>query len=119
MKTLFLLAALLISIPAFSHSVSLSWTASTDSGVSYNLYRLAGACPTSGTTGFVKINASPISGLTYSDTRIGPGDYCYYATATLNGAESVPSIYAPAGQPLVTALDRLHENLAQSQRGGE
>ena len=81
---------------AQSHSVSLTWTASTDSGVSYNVYRLSGACPTSGTAGFSKITTATITATAYTDTTATPGDYCYYATSVLNGAESIPSNMASA-----------------------
>jgi hypothetical protein len=82
------------------HSASLTWTASADAAANptlgYNVYRLAGACPASGTTGFTKLNASPITTTTYSDASVGLGTFCYYVTATLNGAESVPSNTASA-----------------------
>lgn len=81
---------------AQAHSVSLAWTASTDGGVSYNVYRLAGACPAAGTTGFSKITATPLAATTFIDSTVAPGTYCYYATAVLNGAESVPSNLASA-----------------------
>src|ERR1700682_5201994 len=81
---------------AEAHSVSLSWTASTDNVAGYNIYRLAGACPTSGSTGFTKITAAIVTGTTYTDSSITPGAYCYYATSTLNGAESAPSNFASA-----------------------
>ncbi len=81
---------------AQSHSVSLQWNPSSDSGVGYNLYRMEGACPSSGTAGFSKITASPVTGTAYTDSAVGPGAYCYYATAVLNGAESVPSNFASA-----------------------
>jgi len=81
---------------AQTHSASLTWTASTDSGVSYNVYRLSGACPSSGTNGFAKINAAPVTATTYADNTVAPGTYCYYATAVLNGAESIPSNLASA-----------------------
>jgi hypothetical protein len=83
-------------VAAQSHSVSLKWTASTDSGVSYNVYRLAAACPASGSAGFSKITAAPLTATAYTDTTVGPGAYCYYATSVLNGAESVPSNLASA-----------------------
>ena len=82
--------------PADAHSVSLSWTASTDSVAGYNIYRLAGACPASGSTGFTKITAAIVTGTTYTDSSITPGAYCYYATSTVNGAESAPSNFASA-----------------------
>jgi cellulose 1,4-beta-cellobiosidase len=79
-----------------AHSVSLAWTASTDAGVSYNVYRLTGACPTTGSAGFAKITAAPVAATAYTDTGMAPGAYCYYATSVLNGAESAPSNLAAA-----------------------
>lgn len=89
----FLLVAVGLFLPARaqSHSVSLEWTASTDSGVSYNVYRFSGACPASGTAGFSKITTATVIATAYTDTTVAPGSYCYYATAVLNGAESLPS----------------------------
>jgi len=82
------------------HSASLSWTASSDAAANptlgYNVYRLAGACPASGTSGFTKLNTSPVTATIYSDATVGLGSVCYYVTATLNGAESVPSNTASA-----------------------
>ena len=81
---------------AQAHTVSLSWTASTDAGVSYNVYRFSGACPSTGTAGFSKINTTSVAATTYTDASLAAGTYCYYATSVLNGAESVPSNLAPA-----------------------
>jgi hypothetical protein len=95
------LAFMFIASPARAqHSASLSWAASPDAAANpalgYNVYRLAGACPASGTAGFTKLTASPITTTAYSDASVGLGSFCYYVTATLNGAESVPSNTAPA-----------------------
>jgi len=94
----FLVIPVLFCTPASAqaHSVSLAWTASTDSAVSYNLYRLSGACPSTGTSGFSKITAAPVTATTYTDSAVAPGTYCYYATAVLNGSESIPSNLASA-----------------------
>jgi hypothetical protein len=82
------------------HSVSLTWTASTDAAanplLTYNVYRLIGACPASGTAGFTKLNAAPVMTPAFTDANVGLGNFCYYVTATLNGAESVPSNTASA-----------------------
>jgi len=99
---LFTLVFLMVLVPfcnvahAQAHSASLTWTASTDSGVSYNVYRLSGACPSTATSGFAKINAALVTATTYADSTVAPGTYCYYATAVLNGAESIPSNLASA-----------------------
>ena len=81
-----------------THSVVLTWTASPDAAanpsLTYNAYRLTGAC--SATATFTKINTAPIASVTFTDTSVAPGAYCYYVTASLNGIESVPSNQAAA-----------------------
>ncbi len=91
-----LVLALVLAAPAKAqHSASLAWVASSDASANptlgYNVYRLAGACPASGTTGFTKLNTSPVATTSFTDSTVGLGSVCYYVTATLNGAESVPS----------------------------
>jgi hypothetical protein len=82
------------------HSASLTWGPSSDAAanpsLSYNIYRLAAACPVSGTAGFTKLNAAPVTTTAFTDSTIGLGNACYYITATLNGTESVPSNTASA-----------------------
>jgi hypothetical protein len=81
------------------HTVTLSWTASTDAAanpsLTYNVYRATGDCSSTSLT-FGKLNSAPISGVTFANPGVQPGVYCYYVTAFLNGAESVPSTKAPA-----------------------
>jgi hypothetical protein len=91
-----ILTLLCAAARAQAHSVSLTWTASADGGVSYNVYRFSGACPSTGTSGFSKITLSPATATTYTDSTAAPGTYCYYATSVLNGAESAPSNLASA-----------------------
>jgi hypothetical protein len=83
-----------------AHSVTLAWTASSDAAanpsLTYNVYRLNGACPATAPTaisgsGFTKLNTSGLTTTTYKDTTVAPGVYCYFASAFLNTAESVPS----------------------------
>ena len=94
----FLVILILFTVPvhAHAHAVSLTWTASTDGDVSYNIYRFSGTCPNTGTSGFFKITASPVTANAYTDSTVAPGAYCYYATAVLNGSESLPSNLASA-----------------------
>jgi hypothetical protein len=87
---------LCVQTRANAHSVSLTWTASTDSVAGYYVYRAAGACPTSGTSGFTKITATAVTGTAYTDSTVAAGAYCYYATSIFNGVESVPSNLASA-----------------------
>lgn len=94
---IFVLIAILVA-PACAqaaHQAVLKWGASPDAAANpalgYNVYRLAGACSASGTAGFSKVNAAPITALTFTDSGLGVGPVCYYVTSTLNGAESAPS----------------------------
>jgi hypothetical protein len=99
MRTWVCLSLLTLVLPVIArsqgHEVILTWKASVDTGVTYNMYRLQGACPASGTVGFTKF-VTGITGTTYTDGGIAPGQYCYYATASLGGLESDPSNFAPA-----------------------
>lgn len=91
MKKLALLAAFLAA-PLFAqapHTDSLSWGASSTSGVTYNVYRAAGLCTTN-PTAFVQIG-NGVATLAYVDATPLVGGQCYYVTAALNGVESVPS----------------------------
>ena len=99
--SLALVLALVSVAPAKAqHSVSLSWTASSDAAanptLAYNVYRLAGACPASGTVGFTKLTATPVTVSTFTDATVALGPACYYVTSTLNGAESLPSNFVSA-----------------------
>jgi len=90
---------------AQGHTVTLNWTASSDAvanpTLTYNTYRLNGACPATAPTsvsgsGFTKINTAAITTTTYANTGVAPGTYCYFATSFLNSTESVPSSDASA-----------------------
>lgn len=78
-----------------THQAVLSWAAPTDAvpGSTYNVYRASGACPASGLGAliFTKVNSTGITTLTYTDTGLAVGVYCYYATQVQNTVESVPS----------------------------
>ena len=72
--------------PAYPYSTNLSFTASTGTVTGYNMYRApytSGACGT-----FAKLNATPFTGLTYSDVNPPQGFYCYVATAVSTQGES-------------------------------
>jgi fibronectin type 3 domain-containing protein len=69
-----------------THSVMLSWGASSTSGiVGYYLYRST----TSG-TGFARLVTSPLSGLQYTDGSVKSGATYYYVVTAVNasGVES-------------------------------
>jgi hypothetical protein len=70
------------------HSVSLTWAASTSTVAGYNVYRTT----TSG-TGYIKINASPVGILSYTDSTVQNATTYYYVTTAVDtgGNESVNS----------------------------
>jgi hypothetical protein len=90
--TLLAIAVVLASAPARAqHSVSLTWTASSDAAanpsLAYNVYR----SPTC-TGAFARLNASPLGATSYLDAAVLPGaSYCYQVTSVLSGAEGSPS----------------------------
>lgn len=79
-----------------SHTVALSWTASTSTVSGYNVYRST----TSG-SGYVKVNSSLLPGLTYTDSNLQSATTYYYVTTAVNsgGTESVYSNQATAAIP--------------------
>lgn len=80
-----------------THSVTLNWQDTLNpAGTTYSVYRAQGLC--SGTPTFSKI-ASAVTGKTYKDETVTPGNYCYQVTATANGMESAASNSALAPVP--------------------
>jgi hypothetical protein len=72
-----------------THSVKLSWVdALNPSGTTYTVYRAPGLC--SGTPVFAKL-ATGVAVLTFTDSTVTPGNFCYQVTATVGGVESAPS----------------------------
>lgn len=68
------------------HTVVLTWTASTSTGVTYNLYRGTSAGVCSGTPTPI---ATGISGTTYTDSTVALGTtYFYNVSAVGTGGES-------------------------------
>lgn len=95
MKRILALALLAVAhAAAAQHSVNLTWTASTDTGGTVNVYKATAACPASGISGvtFTKLaTAQPAAG-PYTDSTVTAGQtVCYYVTAVVNGTESAPS----------------------------
>ena len=75
------------SAPAgLQHSVNLSWKASPSAVVGYNVYRR-------GASGVVKLNSEPVTGTSYVDRTVQPGQTYFYVTKAVNarGTESTPS----------------------------
>jgi hypothetical protein len=69
-----------------AHSVSLSWTASTDAVDGYNIYK----GPTSGSES-TKVNAALVTTTTFVDSTATPGSEFYAVKSSLGGVESVLS----------------------------
>jgi hypothetical protein len=80
-----------------THSVTLAWVDTLNpSGTTYSVYRAPGLC--SGSPVFAKL-ATAVTVLTYLDSTVTPGSYCYQVTATAAGVESAPSPTAAAAVP--------------------
>jgi fibronectin type 3 domain-containing protein len=79
------------------HSVTLTWTASTSTGVTgYNLYR----SQTSGGP-YTQVNTSLISGTSYMDSSVTAGQTYYYVVTAVGsgGSQSSYSNQASAAVP--------------------
>jgi SdrD B-like domain len=72
--------------PQQTHSVALSWNASTSTVSGYYIYRstLIGGS-------YLRINSSPVPGLSYTDSTVQNGTTYYYATTAVDstGTESI------------------------------
>ena len=79
-----------------THSVSLSWTASTSTVSGYNVYRSL----TSG-SGYTKVNTGLVSSVNYTDATVANTTTYYYVTTAVdaNGNESIDSNEAVAAIP--------------------
>ncbi len=84
--------------PAATHSAVLTWTDGVNPpNTIYGVYRGSGAC--SAGMAMTKI-ATGVAALTYTDSSIASGTYCYAVTATAPGAgESAQSNQVPATIP--------------------
>lgn len=81
------------------HSVTVNFLAPDDATASsaYNAYRADGKCPASGSpTGQVRLNATPFTGLQYTDITVAVSTYCYTVRHVLAGMESVDSVTVEA-----------------------
>ena len=88
-----LLAILLLSLVASAqtatHSVALTWQdGQNPTGTTYNVYRGTGTCASNPTFSSI---ITVLPAMTYTDSAVTLGSYCYYVTATVNGVESLPS----------------------------
>jgi len=69
-----------VRITATGHTVDLSWSASSTSGVTYSVYR-SGAHG-----GPYTRTAAGLSGLTYTDSNVRRGNSYYYVVTAVNGS---------------------------------
>ncbi len=83
-------------VATVTHSVSLSWTASTSAVSGYNVYRST----TSG-AGYTKVNGGLVSVVNYTDSTVANGTTYYYVTTAVDasGLESINSNEAVAVIP--------------------
>jgi Abnormal spindle-like microcephaly-assoc'd, ASPM-SPD-2-Hydin/Protein of unknown function (DUF1573) len=83
-------------VQSTTHSVTLSWVASTSTVSGYNIYRST----TSG-SGYAKINSGLVASVTYDDTTVQSGTTYYYVVTAVDssGDESADSNQATAVVP--------------------
>jgi fibronectin type 3 domain-containing protein len=83
-------------LQAVTHTVGLTWNASTSTVSGYNVYRSL----TSG-TGYVKVNGTLVPTLNYTDSSVQNSTTYYYVTTAVDssGVESVYSNEASAVIP--------------------
>jgi len=70
------------------HAVSLAWTASSGSLLGYNIY-----CSTISGSGYWKVNANPVTSLTFTDTAVQAGKTYYYVVTAVD-SNNVESSYS-------------------------
>ena len=72
-----------ICTTASSHTVSLSWTASTTPSVNYNVYR-----STTSNGPYTKLNTSLVGATNYTDSTVLAGQTYYYVTTAVNSSNN-------------------------------
>jgi hypothetical protein len=85
-----------VCVTGNSHSVSLSWMASTSPNIAgYNVYRGV-------TTGgpYTQLNSSLVPTVTYTDSNVSPGQSYYYVTTAVNTG-NLQSVYSNEAQATV------------------
>lgn len=111
--TVLSLLALALSLPGFAQAacpaptpgsphVCLKWTASTTSGVTYNIYRAS----TTGSENYAApLNATPLTTTFYYDSTVAVGSTYFYTVAAVGtgGVLSAPSPEASAQVPVPPA----------------
>lgn len=97
-----MLSAFALPAVAKAHTVTISFTKSTDDAGAvnsgYTTYRLTGSCPASvtSTTGAIQLNSTLFTGTSYVDNTPTVGTWCYFLTFTAAAASSNPSNTAGA-----------------------
>ena len=83
-------------VQAVSHSVAITWTASTSVVTGYNVY----SSTVSGGP-YAKLNSSPVAGTTYTDTTVQASQTYFYVVTSVdsNGVESAFSTEVSASVP--------------------
>ncbi|MGA8150082.1 MAG: choice-of-anchor D domain-containing protein [Terriglobales bacterium] len=66
-----------------SHTVALSWDASTSSVLGYNIYR-----GTQSGGPYSKLNTTPMAGTSYTDNAVGSGSTYYYVATSVDSTSS-------------------------------
>jgi hypothetical protein len=84
------------AIPQTTHSVALSWNASTSTVAGYYVYRT-----TVSGSGYTRMNSLPVTALVYTDSTVLNATTYYYVTTAVdtNGVESTFSNEVPAAVP--------------------
>lgn len=83
---------------AQTHAAILTWQdALNPSGTTYNIYRKSGICPAP--PAFFPVLVTGVATLTYTDSTVNTGDYCYEVTAVYANQQSSPSNLASAVVP--------------------
>lgn len=90
------------------HSTALSWILSTDDTTSacttsanclQNVYRANGSCSVSSSFTLLTTAALSATAITYTDTTVTPGVWCYGVTFDINGLESTKDTVTVSLQP--------------------
>jgi hypothetical protein len=86
------IAFTLVTIPALAkaHTATVSWTASPDAqtGLTYSISRGTGACTPTVPT--LTVLANGLTAVSYTDSTVVPGTYCYSVVAVMGGQTSTP-----------------------------
>ena len=80
---------LLCALSAGAQDTKLSWDASTTPAVTYNVYHKPSACSSAGA--FTKLNAAPVTVLTFTHVNAPVGVSCYAVRSEAGGLESANS----------------------------